>query len=261
MGTRALVFLAFLGGMGASSAMAQTGTLSFANRRPQATRSELEANAAEADRIAASPGYSSRLRAAKRAEAEILRSRLVEGDFQTGDEVQIVLMGEKGLDSNYTVTASRTIMIPNVGEIPLKGVLRSEVQDHLNRELRRYFQNPNVVAKALIRLSVFGQIGKPGFHPMPADMLLSSAIMYAGGPTNGTDVNRTTIKRGETILWSKDQVRQALIQGATLDQLNLRAGDEIQVGEKKTATLNQIFFFTGGISAFVFLLDRLHVFR
>jgi protein involved in polysaccharide export with SLBB domain len=259
MGTRELVLMAFLGGIGAPSATAQTGTLSFANRRPQATRSELEANAAEADRIAASPGYSSRLRAAKRAEAEIVRGRLVEGDFQTGDEIQIVLMGEKGLDSNYTVTASRSILIPNVGEIPLKGVLRSEVQDHLNRELRRYFQNPNVVAKALIRLSVFGQIGKPGFHPLPADMLLSSAIMYAGGPTGGTDVNRSQIKRGATVLWNKDQVRQALIQGATLDQLNLRAGDEIVVGEKKTSTINQVFFVAGGASAIVFLLDRLHV--
>ena len=261
MGTRELVFLAFLAGTVASPAMAQTGTLSFANRRPQATRSELEANAAEADRIAASPGYSARLRAAKRAEADILRNRLVEGDFQTGDEIQIVLMGEKGLDSNYTVSASRTILIPNVGEIPLKGVLRSEVQDHLNRELRRYFQNPNVVAKALIRLSVFGQIGKPGFHALPADMLLSNAIMTAGGPTGGTDVNRTTIKRGETILWSKDQVREALIQGATLDQLNLRAGDEILVGEKKVSALNRVFFVAGGASAIVFLLDRLHVFR
>src|SRR5689334_21462050 len=55
--------------------------------RAQASRTELEASLVEIDKIMDSTGYSSRIRDAKRQEAELIRQRLAEGDFRVGDQI------------------------------------------------------------------------------------------------------------------------------------------------------------------------------
>ena len=63
-------------------------------------------------------------------------------------------------------------------------------------------------------------------------MTLTDAIMLAGGPTQGGDVNKTVVRRDNQVIQSEKVVRQAFASGTTLDQLNLRAGDQIVIGEK-----------------------------
>ncbi len=221
----------------ASAVVAQAPTLAnqLPSSRAVAMRSDLETKMVEIDQILASPGYSGRLKAAKRKEADQIRRRLREGDFQTGDQIVLAVVGETIATDTFTVTSARSILIPAVAEIPLSGVLRSELTGYMTQQLGRFFRQPNVITKAFIRLAVFGEVGQPGFYQLPADEQLGRAIMLAGGPTAATKLSASKVMRGEAELWAGDGFNEALTNGTTLDQFNLQAGDEIRIGKGRAA--------------------------
>jgi protein involved in polysaccharide export with SLBB domain len=227
------------------------------SRRAQASRAELEAHLGEIDQILSSAGYSGRLRASKRSEAELLRQRLREGDFQVGDHIVLSIAEDTLRSRTYTVGTGRTLAMPGMPEIPLTGVLRSELQTFLIEHLKRYIRDPEVRAQSLIRLSFFGAVGQPGFHHVPAEFLAGDAIMAAGGPSTVADPNKTVVRRAGVEIWGKDAFQDALVQGLTLDQLNLRAGDEFFIG---TTSRRDPFLLIGALSAvgtIAVLMERL----
>jgi protein involved in polysaccharide export with SLBB domain len=106
-----------------------------------------------------------------------------------------------------------------------------------------------VHAEALTRIAVLGAVGRPGYYALPADILLGDAIMAAGGPSPNADVTRTIVRRGKSEVLSKGQVQAAIRDGRTLDRMDLRAGDEIVVAEKKQRNvMNMVYAATGVLS-------------
>jgi protein involved in polysaccharide export with SLBB domain len=201
-------------------------------RRAQATRQELQETLTRIDSILGSPGYSSRIRDAKKRESALIRDRITEGDLQVGDQVILTVQGEQAFTGTFLVGAGRVLSLPSTPDIPLRGILRSEAQDYITEELKRYVRDPSVRVQTLIRMGILGAVGKQGFYQVPADVLVSDAIMIAGGPAGNADPNRTVIRRGGNVILTEEDVRGAIVNGATLDQLNLRAGDEISVDPK-----------------------------
>jgi protein involved in polysaccharide export with SLBB domain len=204
-------------------------------RRAQADRLELQASLIQIDSVLNSPGYSSRIRDAKKREGVLIRDRLAEGDLQVGDQIILTVQNEAPFTGTFTVGAGRTLSLPGVPDIPLRGILRSEAQDYLTNQLRNYVRDPSVRVQALIRMSILGAITKQGFYQVPADLLVSDAIMVAGGPLGNADPNRTKVSRAGNVILQEEEIKAAIIAGRTLDQLNLRAGDEIMVDEKVVA--------------------------
>jgi hypothetical protein len=64
--------------------------------------------------------------------------------------------------------------------------------------------------------------------------------MRAGGPVGNTDLRKTVVRRGTEELYDSRNTQAALDEGRTLDQLSLRDGDSIEVGEKTTRSWQQI---------------------
>ena len=204
-------------------------------RHPLATRGELEALAQQAEQEA-SQANNVKLREEKQAEATGLRARLRDGDFPVGERL-VVTVDSAGIPvtDSLVVRAGQMVTIRGLGDVSLHGVLHSEVQDYLRQQVGRFVKDANVRATPLIRIAIEGPVGKPGFYALPADILVSDAIMTAGGPTGNANLETTTIRRASHVLWNKGAVRNAIRLGATLDQLHLRAGDEIVVGDQSGA--------------------------
>lgn len=53
--------------------------------------------------------------------------------------------------------------------------------------------------------------------------------MAAGGPGQSADMDKITVRRGSETFLDRDEYQEAITQGQSLDQLGLRAGDEIVV--------------------------------
>lgn len=191
------------------------------------TRADLERLLAEYEEALESPAYSESVKRTVRADAQRVRTRLRDGDFRIGDRIALYVQGEPELPDTVAVETGPMIALPLFGEISLRGVLRSEISEHLTRELGRFINDPMVRAQGLMRVSIQGQVANPGFYVVPADMLLGEALMLAGGPGPQADLNGLTIERGATRLVGGEELQEAVREGLTLDQLNLQAGDEI----------------------------------
>ena len=90
-----------------------------------------------------------------------------------------------------------------------------------------------------------GAVNKPGYYQLPADIAMADAIMIAGGPTQNADVSRTQMKRGTDVLYSSALLGQEVAKGATLDQLNIRPGDQIEIGERHKTNWGMIASIVG----------------
>jgi polysaccharide export outer membrane protein len=149
--------------------------------------------------------------------------------FRPGDVVRLEVEGDTLFTGTFTVGPGPALTLPVIGEIPLAGVRRVALETHLQQQLGRYLRNPVIRAKALIRLSILGEVAKPGIYAVPTDLVLADAVMVAGGPTQDAKFAATRIERGSQRLLEGDRLQQALARGLTVDDLNLRAGDQIFV--------------------------------
>lgn len=223
-------------GVGAAQSTAGPGVA-----MAEATREDLTRLLEQLEQAATAPDSAASAQQQALLEAESVRERLEHGDFHAGDRVALAVTGEPALSDTFAVNSARAIVLPQIGSISLEGVLRSELEPHLTGELNRYINQPAVRASVLIRIAVLGAVGRQGFYMMPANTLLEEALMTAGGPSGRADIRKVSIERGERVYLRHDAVQQALIDGRSLDQLNLQAGDRIIVPERRAG------FFDGGV--------------
>ncbi len=198
----------------------------------QLTRQDLTDLLQKYDQAAALDAYSSSLRGRAARDAALIRERLKEGDFRVGDRIWLSVQGEEALTDTFTVAGNSVVRLPVIGDISLKGVLRSELEDHMTRELGRFIKDPKVTARSLMRVAVLGAVGRPGFYVLPSTTVLTEALMAAGGPRDNAKIEDVEIDRGDDVIWEGEPLQTAMAQGRTLDQMNLQAGDEITVPKK-----------------------------
>ena len=197
--------------------------------RETVTRTELLDLLERLETQVMSPAYSSRMRTQARESMEVIERRLREGDFQVGDRVVLEVEGEPELSDTLTVRSGPAVTVPIVGALSLAGVLRSELQEAMEGHLSNYVRNPVVHTQALIRLSVLGEVGSPGFYVVPADVPITDILMLAGGPSGNANLPQMRVERGDRRIWDGEAMEMAVIRGMTLDQMNMQAGDRLVI--------------------------------
>jgi hypothetical protein len=183
--------------------------------------------------------YSDAVRAIAKDEANLIRSRLRDGDFEVGDILTVTVAGQASYSGQFTVAPGRVIIVADLAPMPLGGLLRAELTDSLKAYFGRYVRQPQVYVQTTMRLQVFGEVGSPGYHDVSADSRLIDVLTTVGQPGRGADLDRMKIKRGKDVIWDGEALKKAITEGRTLDQLSLRAGDVIDVPAVKTRNLGQ----------------------
>jgi hypothetical protein len=230
------------------------------SRRAKISRADLEASRAEIRQTLDNSGYSGALREARRAELEQIERRLTDGDFHPGDVVALQVTGDPRMTNNYIVSPRRSLLVPGIpGEVSLVGLLRSEVEAHLDSVISRYVRNPTVWAEPLLRIQIFGAVARPGYHIVPVSMPLPDLIMqYAGGPQANADPERGAVYRADEKILPGAALEEAIREARTVDALNLQSGDRIEYGARPTggSFLSRAFGFIGGAASLAFLITR-----
>lgn len=220
------------------------------------TRQELQAKASQAARSGD---------ADVRASAAAIEARLKDGDFRVGDKIVLRTAETYGLPSEVLAPLNDTIVVrdgrmlrlPNMSDLSLAGVLRSEFDSVLNTHVRKYLRLVELQSEILIPAVVTGPVGKPGYTAFPPDLLVSDAIMRAGGPAGNADLSRSVVKRdGEKII-GRDSLQAAIRNGATLDRIDFQSGDEIAVGEKRNWNWATVLQITGAATGLLLLVLQL----
>ncbi|UCF19817.1 MAG: SLBB domain-containing protein [Gemmatimonadota bacterium] len=233
-----------------------------------ATRQYLEELRSNLENASRSQAYSEDLRARARAEAERVRTRLEEGDFRVGDRVILRsdrprpatdVTGTGPVIDTLAVEPGLLLDLPEVGRVPLRGVLRSELESYLTDQMSRFVNEPNVRAQSYIRVSILGEVAQPGFHLIPPETPLADALMTVGGPTQMADWTRVRVERDQRVVLDGGQLQTALHTGMTLGEIEMRAGDVIVVPRRARFSLNEILGFVAVIAGTVFALQRIGI--
>lgn len=219
------------------------------------TRAGLEQQLADHERLLASSDLSEDERSEIAADAAEIRQRLEQGDFRVGDRILLSVEGEEAIPDTVIVEPGQIIELPVFGEMPVGGVLRSEISEHISSNLAQFIHEPQVRASGLVRVALLGAVGNPGFFTMPAETVLGDAIMTAGGPSQNANVDQVRIRRGTEQIMDGEQTRLALQRGMTLDQLNIQGGDQIDVPVTRGA-LRLLSIGTGIVGSLSFLIWR-----
>jgi protein involved in polysaccharide export with SLBB domain len=189
------------------------------------------------------------------SQAWLLRSRLQKGDFQEGDRI-VVVMDASPRPDTLQVRAPRVLQFPGIDDLSLDGVLRSELTDAIRRHLARYFRNPEVKATPLVPLAILGSVASPGYYYTAADAVLRDVIMRAGGLQTAA-LDKTVVRRAGEVIWNSSDVRTALADGISVDQLHLRAGDEIFIPERRRTSAATILTATSATAALLVTIIQL----
>ncbi len=117
-----------------------------------------------------------------------------------GDVFEVKIYDEQELSGIYRVSSSGSINFPLVGRIQLEGLTSSDIADIIQQKLaERFLKNPQVSIFVKEynskKVSVFGQVTKPGTFNYEDRMTVIQAVSMAGGFTNIASKNEINVTR------------------------------------------------------------------
>jgi polysaccharide export outer membrane protein len=227
--------------------------------RLEVSRARLETIRSELEQQLSSQTLKETERTLRDAQLAAIRLRLQNGDFQPGDQITLSVVGEPDLTATFAVAQGPSIPLPIVGDVPLSGVLASELNDHLTRSIGEVVRNPVVRARALVRLSVLGEVANPGFYLVTPDAPLTEALMLAGGPTREGKIDKIVIEHGSNLGRAPEGSRdvERPLESLSVNDLGLRTGDRIVVPGGAGLSGSLVRYGLIGLTAAVSLLQLL----
>ena len=156
-----------------------------------------------------------------------------------GDLFTLQVVGEKDLPTEYQVGADGSVDFPYIHRVAVQGLEPGEVAGKVRQALidAKILVDPSVIVSVTAynskRVTVLGQVRKPGSFSLSPGMTLLQAISQAGGLSAIANRDRVNLTRrsepeaAKTVVLSFD----AITEGRSPD-VPLQAGDQIYVNER-----------------------------
>jgi polysaccharide export outer membrane protein len=154
------------------------------------------------------------------------------------DVFALRIVGEKDLPDEFQVASDGTVDLPYIHRVQVAGLEPNEIARVVREKLiaDQILKDPSVTVMIKEyrskKITVLGQVQKPGSFPLTSGLTLLQAVSVSGGFTSiaKTDHVRLTrkLKNGsKTVILSVD----AITDGKSPD-LPLQAGDVIYISER-----------------------------
>jgi polysaccharide export outer membrane protein len=150
-----------------------------------------------------------------------------------GDEIYVLVADQPPLSGNFIIGPDGTYIQPVVGNISLNGLTTKEAQQQLTARLSGILVRPqvtiSVTKRHLIRISVMGQVQKPGRFELPYDESVLSALANAGGLTEFADEDSIYVVRRQPMLRIRFRMRDLSGPDAASAHFRLNDSDVLVV--------------------------------
>ncbi len=155
-----------------------------------------------------------------------------------GDVFLMEVVGEKELPREYMVASDGTVDLPYVHTVPVAGLEPQEIARLVRKLLieKQILTDPSVVVQVKEynsrRVTILGQVSKPGTFPYTTGLTLIQAVSQAGGLTGIANLDRVNLTRrsgsgSRTVVLSISSI----MEGRAPD-IPLQSGDRIFVHER-----------------------------
>jgi len=147
--------------------------------------------------------------------------------LRPGDILRITVWPEQGLGGEFVVEESGFVYLPYLQAVRAAGVSLDELRAELRAGYAETIRNPVVSITPVFRVTVMGEVQRPGVYTVTPTSTLFDVIGLAGGFRIEADQERLRVVRpGQVVEY--DALR-ALEIGENLDAISLRSGDQIVV--------------------------------
>lgn len=151
------------------------------------------------------------------------------------DLLQIVVWKNESLSKEVRVRPDGKITLPLINDVEAAGMTPSILRDVISKRLEKFVEvaGVTVIVKEInsSKVSVLGQVRKPGIYPLRSDLTVLDAIAMAEGFNEFAAPDRMVIirKNGKETHWIRvnyDDILQGRVAG---DRLFLASGDTLVV--------------------------------
>ena len=163
------------------------------------------------------------------------------------DVIEVTVYGQADLTRTVTILPDGTISLPLIGIIRAAGLTIEELTKRLIDGYLVYIKNPQVavIVKEFrkIRISVIGEVTRPGTFDLKPGSTVLDALSAAGGLTDKASVTQSRLVRasGETQPLALEEL---LVRQNMEYNIALETGDTLMVPEE----LNNRFFVLGDVN-------------
>lgn len=158
-----------------------------------------------------------------------------EAVLRPGDAIRVEIWREEDLSGDFTVALDGTVTLPLLGRQNLSEIPLNMLRDTLTAQYRVHLRNPSINVTPIRRVTVLGQVQKPGLYGADPTIALAGLVALAGGATGEGSLDRIRIVREGQVL------RERVGAGETLTSADVRSGDHIIVDQKSWFARNSTF--------------------
>lgn len=207
----------------------------------------------------------------------------------SGDELLVDVYGASQQSYDLTVTPEGRIIVPNVGPIQVGGSTIEAATARIRSSLGRIYSgllggDPNTFLQLRlgnirsIKVSMVGELTKPGTYTLPSFSTVFNALYVAGGPNENGAFRNIQVYRDNRLVTTVD-IYDFLSRGVQESNITLQDNDVIIVQPvqarvevvgpvrreglfevKPTESLNDLYVFTGGFRSLAYK-DRVTIRR
>ncbi|MEB3320578.1 MAG: polysaccharide biosynthesis/export family protein [Cyanobium sp.] len=104
-----------------------------------------------------------------------------------GDQLRMAVFKVEGYEAEVTVLSDGTINLPRLGSVPVWGLTLDEARQRITQGYDRYLRRPlvylDLLAPRPVRVTLVGEVQKPGFYSLTQGS--STSNLQANGPAGG----------------------------------------------------------------------------
>lgn len=155
-----------------------------------------------------------------------------------GDVFLLEIVGEKDLPREYQVASDGSVDLPFVHTVQVAGLEPQEIARLVRKLLidSKVLTDPSVVVQVKEynsrRVTVLGQVSKPGTFPYTPGLTLIQAVSQAGGLTAIANLNRVNLTRRTGRGSRTVEISIGSIMEGRSPDIPLQSGDRIFVHER-----------------------------
>lgn len=180
--------------------------------------------------------------------------------LHAGDGVRIMIWKELdnqmrvedlGIAGDQLIDASGNITVPGLGEIKAAGLTPATLAEVIQQQLE--IKKIRIVCAPLMRVTVLGEVQRPGSYLVQPKESLWELITKAGSPANDADIRKIRVFRGGRKV--HDNLLEAFEKAHSLEQMGVQSGDQVVVPGRGGFSADDFFrYATFAMSLAIFAL-------
>jgi polysaccharide export outer membrane protein len=160
--------------------------------------------------------------------AVFLTSDLSSQQLIPGDGVRLIFLDvTDAISGDYYIQPDGKLQLPFIGIISTVDREFPQLKEEIYTKYDSLYRNPQLTILSLFKISILGEVSKPGYYYVTEEQRLTSILALAGGVTGSANLDNVYIIRNDQEI--QLDVETIMQEGDTAIDFGLQSGDQIYV--------------------------------